>query len=523
MKQYKWGWDFLVYLFGIMFLLLGSYNVFNIVRLIPMQHLFSRNYFVMLNILIAIIAILRGLYLLIDAQNRNETFPIILNYFLYSTAFPCLTSAFSILFYALLLATKVQVLSTKIQKLTVLIGIIIFHFGLSIVTDIIVGLFARAQVLMLICQLFYIVWGTILFAGFLYIFTKLRTAAIRRSKISIHRGHTDRFTYQTRRTAIRRNVISVSSDYTSRKIKRGKKAKYNLNTSVKITLIAAILGLVCVLLEIYGIFGVYKIQVDNHLPEPWPYFSYQFLLRLVEFCMCFLMVYVTTQSVNFQRTSWHDIVERVYETLGCICCTHQQNETKSFEFISPAFEVNNNIDEIHEWVTSKIHGQNRKEKPSLHARFKERFVNRFGRSLTTNLPDLVHGAVIQEKRNASIDLSSSFSVEIHEESQNNSIFIIEMEFNVKDIETIKCDFQINKPQTCDSSSIDRISFVTSETFGSNLNLSAVSLMESMGREYEQAFERRFEQTSLHKSASDKLCTDGLEGSGLKLLNSEPDL
>ncbi|CAC5407886.1 unnamed protein product [Mytilus coruscus] len=371
---------------------------------------------------------------------------------------------------------------------------------------------------MLICQLFYIIWGTILFAGFLYIFTKLRKAAISRSKISIHRGHTDRYTYQTRRTAIRKHVISVSSDYTSRKIKRGKKKTYNLNTSVKITLIAAILGLVCILLEIYGIFCVYKIQIDKHSPEPWPYFSYQFLLRLVEFCMCFLMVYVTTQPVHFQRSSWHDIVERAYDTFGHSCCTHQQNETKSFEFISPALDVNHNIDENHEQVMSKFHGHDKKKKQSLHARFKE-----FGKSrssLTTNLPDLVHSAVIQEKRNASIDLSNTCHAEIHEESHNNSIFIIEMEFNVKEIETINCDFQMNKTRTGDMSSVDRISFITSETLGSNLNLSAVSLMESMEIEFKQAFERSFGQTSLHKSASDNSCTVGLEGSGLKLVNSE---
>jgi hypothetical protein len=49
MQEYKWGWDFLVYLFGILFLLLGFYSIFNIIRLWRINHLISRNYFVTLN------------------------------------------------------------------------------------------------------------------------------------------------------------------------------------------------------------------------------------------------------------------------------------------------------------------------------------------------------------------------------------------------------------------------------------------------------------------------------------------
>ena len=290
MQKYKWGWNFLVYVFATLFLFLGLYCVSNIVCLLHMKHLFSRNYFIMLNILILIICVLRGLYLSIDAHNRNDTFHEILNHFLYSTTFPCLTSAFSILFYALLLATRVQVLSARIQKLSVLLAIITFHFTLSIAADIIVGIFASSGVLLQICQFVYIIWGTILFIAFFYIFRKLHTAAAYRSKISIYRGKMLVSAHQNRRTTVRLNS-SVIETHLSKQDKIARK-KYNLNTTVKVTLVSAVLGVMCVLIELYGMFGVYKIYKDRHIPAAWPFFAYQFLLRLLEYCMCCLMVYV---------------------------------------------------------------------------------------------------------------------------------------------------------------------------------------------------------------------------------------
>ncbi|CAC5418215.1 unnamed protein product [Mytilus coruscus] len=307
MKEYKWGWDFLVYLFGVIFLLLGLYSVYNIVRLWRIEHLLSRNYFVTLNVLVTSQCLWRGLYLVIDAHNRNGTFPVIVNYFLYSTANPCLTSAFSILFYALLLATRVQVVSTKIQKLSLLIGIIAFHFALSIITSVIVGLFFSVQVLLLVCQFFYVIWGTILFIGYFHIFNKLRLAAMFRNKNSA--------------SIYKASFTSKDGKTNNKSGKRKSKNRYTLNTSVKKTFAAAIFGLLCVLLEVYGIFGVYRLYIEGHIPELWPFFFYQFLLRLVEFCMCCLMVYVASQPIMVRRRSSNgtfSTVNGMFKSLFCV-------------------------------------------------------------------------------------------------------------------------------------------------------------------------------------------------------------
>ncbi|CAG2221951.1 unnamed protein product [Mytilus edulis] len=312
MKEYKWGWDFLVYLFGIIFLLLGLYSVYNIIRLWRIEHLLSRNYFVTLNVLVTLQCLLRGLYLVIDAHNRNGTFPVIVNYFLYSTAYPCLTSAFSILFYALLLATRVQVVSTRIQKLSLLIGIITFHFALSIATSVIVGLFFSAQVLLLVCQFFYVIWGTVLFIGYFHIFNKLRLAAMFRNKNSA--------------SIYKASFASKDGKTNGRSMKKKSKNRYTLNTSVKITFAAAIFGLLCVMLEVYGIFGVYRLYIDSHIPEPWPFFSYQFLLRFVEFLMCCLMVYVASQPIMVRRRSSNKTFSTVTGMFKRLFCVPQEEK-----------------------------------------------------------------------------------------------------------------------------------------------------------------------------------------------------
>ncbi|XP_063443315.1 proline-rich transmembrane protein 4-like [Mytilus trossulus] len=483
MKEYKWGWDFLVYLFGVIFLLLGLYSVYNIIRLWRIEHLLSRNYFVTLNVLVTLQCLLRGLYLVIDAHNRNGTFPMIVNYFLYSTAYPCLTSAFSILFYALLLATRVQVVSTRIQKLSLLIGIITFHFALSITTSVIVGLFFSAQVLLLVCQFFYVIWGTVLFIGYFHIFNKLRLAAMFRNKNSA--------------SIYKASFASKDGKTSGRSMKKKSKNRYTLNTSVKITFAAAVFGLLCVMLEVYGIFGVYRLYIDSHIPEPWPFFSYQFLLRFVEFLMCCLMVYVASQPIMIRRRSSNKTFSTVTGMFKRLFCVPQEEKLIDSEPSSAAnshaLVRSDDFDKKHTVVNFDIkseekHCPMKKEQSHLVirdgvVRFKAEDDSVTGSEVGTSLPDLIHGTMINEKRN-SVSSDTGISNKGYKENAVESAQKLH-----------RCD---TEPSENFKRSID-FEKMSVGTFGTDITrpLSSINLTHSLEWEFEQAYERSF----IHNSGS----------------------
>ncbi|XP_062589203.1 proline-rich transmembrane protein 4-like [Saccostrea cucullata] len=316
MKEWQWGWEILVYFFAASFLLIALLSLLSVIRLWKIKHLLSKNYFMVLNILIIFKCVLRALYLLIDAYNVRGTYHPVLAYFLYSTAFPCLTSAFSILFYALLLATKMKMLSSKIQKSSVLIGIIAFHFILSISTDFVVGFFTDAKIMLLICQSFYILWGIILFLGYIFIFRRLRESAIKRRK------------------TLKKHSISYPSDISRKSVvssmgslPRPKKSrnKSTLNSAITVTLVAAACGLFCIILEFFGIFYVFRMFTDGYVPEPWPWYVHQFLLRVFELIMCAIMVYVGSQPIKYNRRNDSKPCYLFCFVLKKCCCSSQEN------------------------------------------------------------------------------------------------------------------------------------------------------------------------------------------------------
>ena len=314
--EWKEAWEFHVYFFGAMFTLLGLYCIVSVIRLWSMEHLLSRHYFLTLNSLVIFVCVFRAIYLLVDAYNSHGTFPVIMSYFMYSIVFPCITAVFSILFYALLLATRLQVLSPKVQKLWVLMIIILFHFGLSLSTDIVVGLFASASLMFFICQLFFVLWGLLMFIGYFIVFKKLYSAALNRQKA---------LKELSKEKKLNGSAISFQE--------KKPKQRYTLGLAVKVTFLSALFGLACIGFEVYGMFGVYGIM-RNKKPHPWPWWSYHVIVRTIELLMCCCVAYVAAQPLKYidkkRKRNW------LLYCLPCkfICCHQKGNDSVDGEFIS---------------------------------------------------------------------------------------------------------------------------------------------------------------------------------------------
>ncbi|XP_078597124.1 uncharacterized protein LOC144873549 [Branchiostoma floridae x Branchiostoma japonicum] len=275
---WRFWWFVHIYTFGGLFALLALYSLISMVRL-TRKHLLSMGYFLALNFLMLLMGASRAVYMFVDAYNSLKLLHPALSYFLFSVGFPCMTSAFCLLYLALLQTTKMQAMSPKVYQTCVMVSIIVLHFGLSVATDLIIGFLGTAKILMLVCQGVFAIWGIILAFSYFFIFRRLYRSARHRMK------------------EIQRMNISKSKLQGINPIK--KKQKTRLGTAVKVTLVTAILGLLCSLLQVYAMVEVFGIFYKQ--PEPWPWWGFQTAFRLCEFLMCVTMSYVATQPFRFHK------------------------------------------------------------------------------------------------------------------------------------------------------------------------------------------------------------------------------
>lgn len=102
------AWEAHIYFSGTLFVLLSVYCFVNILRLHTFSRLFSRGYFIALNVSIMVIGVLRPIFLFHDPYNLGQTWPRMVGYLLLDLGYPCITTAFAVLFLALLRATQVR-------------------------------------------------------------------------------------------------------------------------------------------------------------------------------------------------------------------------------------------------------------------------------------------------------------------------------------------------------------------------------------------------------------------------------
>ncbi len=277
--KWKAAWEIHIYGMGILFALLAIYSLVSMIRL-RKKRLLSRGYFVALNLMMFTMGLDRAVYLLIDAYNHKEIWPPPVAYMLIGLGFPCLTSAFSILFLALLQSTQTRLVPPKIQQPKFLAIVITIHFTVSLASDIIVGLVGNAQALLLVCQSAFLIWGISLSISYLIIFRRLYKSSVRQ------------FREVTRLSISRRSMqLKGVAPYM-------KKPQNRWGNAIKVTVVTSVMGLVTAALQIYGASVVYG-PFATEIPKAWPWWSYQFIFRVCEFIMCALMSFVATQPFRY--------------------------------------------------------------------------------------------------------------------------------------------------------------------------------------------------------------------------------
>ncbi|KAK2163352.1 hypothetical protein LSH36_81g05026, partial [Paralvinella palmiformis] len=313
---YGASFDFHIYLFGVLFAFLAIYTLVCMVLLRRKQNLLSKGYFMSLNAMLLVIGVTRSIYLLIDGYDSRDRFPRVVSYILINVTFPCITSAFSVLFMALLRATKMQLMTRRIQKITILLVVIGAHFFFSILVDVIVSVTYAARALFIVCQVAFVLWGMFLFCGYLYLFWKLYRSAPRQP--TERRVYDPELPKRSARGVAPSESGGGSANQSPDKTKSGKslRPKVILNLALRVTLATAILGITNVAIVIYGMVGVFNF-LSRDAPQPWPFYTYHFCMRLVELGMCATMSFVATQPLRYKgRTDRRDHLHTA-ERFGC--------------------------------------------------------------------------------------------------------------------------------------------------------------------------------------------------------------
>merc|ERR1719422_2627109 len=187
----------------------------------------------------------RGFFLLFDPYNVDQSLPSPLAYMLLNVGYPCITSAFAILFLALLRVTQVELLSPSVQTPKALAVFCCIHIAISLCLDITVGLMSRLQYILLLGQGIFIVWSLLLSAGYFYIYSTMKKV-VSRQQCDINRSMYPKLMFdQTGSGSYSMRLPTSQSNPLSRAV----------NLSLGVAVLGSLMGGV----QLYGMIGMHGL------------------------------------------------------------------------------------------------------------------------------------------------------------------------------------------------------------------------------------------------------------------------
>ncbi|XP_068730669.1 uncharacterized protein [Montipora capricornis] len=289
-NTWKWAWELHIYLYATVFLAIGLYAGYYIIANIY-DGTEGKYLGLSLNIMVTIFGFTRAFVMYFDPYHQGH---IIDNTtamrVIWSLSGPCLTAADCLMILALIETANISIAPPKLQKASVNAAIISFHFALVIITDFVVGAHAKAKVMLLFCQVFFVIWGSILGTGNFAIGYKL-----------------DKLLFSHKNPKDRADKIYVYLIYASGA------ANYFL------------CGIV-----LYSAFGVFGVYSDVRYVDAWSWWALQTFSRFSEVVACVLIF-----TVSAKRTRIKDTIDKVSNP------AHHASERNSLESKSETFQERN--------------------------------------------------------------------------------------------------------------------------------------------------------------------------------------
>ena len=268
-----WGvaWELHQYGIGTAFLIVALFVLFVLFRIQLRGASSNRQKWIQMIVLslLFVFNITRSLILFADAYHSRGVLPRALLQVLWGLAYPCIITAYALIFVilknALMLKQKFQNWYTA--KNIALVTVPYFLFALA--GELTFGLTPRLKEIGFVCQLLYVTFGFLL-SGF-YVFI----AALLWWKLGNYGN------------ATKKNGTSQSGPED-----RGRRTR----SIFRICLAIAGGGFVLCCVQFYGMVGVYGALSDATYVDPWPWFAFNTVLRVLEIYLCVILYLVAMKN-----------------------------------------------------------------------------------------------------------------------------------------------------------------------------------------------------------------------------------
>ena len=283
---FKWAWEFHWISFVVLFLGIALYSTVMLIEASKrrrQREKVSRNVSYAVHSLVIVLGITRALALVLfpyeittNVNNADIVIPLYVHRIVFGLGFPCFMAAFALIQITFTASIKTTPLTySKLRNIRFLVLVIVGHFSVVIVADIVTALVESTSALYMICTAYLL--SMTLFTG----------VRITRSGCKVVREN-------NRHKRAMENYVA-SSTYTPR---RRQRASFNTKAVRKVFTITALTIFFCIALfalKIYDLVEVIEYHfVRERTVEPWPWFIHETLFRLTEFALALTVLYAVS-------------------------------------------------------------------------------------------------------------------------------------------------------------------------------------------------------------------------------------
>lgn len=310
-ETWQWAWDLHWAGLGGMFALLALYALWSLIDLAASKHRRKPLLALAISSLLLLFGSTRAAFFFINPYESEECFlptghcPVILTRTLFGIALPCITASFFLVHLAFLQLSKLKLYPGKLQSVKFVTCVIAFHFALTLITEVMISMYADWRAFSIVCETFFILLSFILSVSFIYS-GRIILKSVHESRLSVRR------------------LSGISGNFRINPTP-------NVAKLVKITYITVFLGITCVVLKLYAIFVLHNMYSNDGagIPKPWPWLLFETSYRLVEFGLGCTMAYVNPRQASYGKRSRSGMLSFMQHKLRAGSTLYIQNNQSS--------------------------------------------------------------------------------------------------------------------------------------------------------------------------------------------------
>ena len=299
-------WHIHIYSVASVFSLLAVMALYCLARIQTTTHLLPKGYYITIHSLVFLAAFFRCVIFFHDPYAAEQRLPSALSSVLFNTGMPCITTALSVLVLGLLRSAQITILPLGLQSPLAVAIASGLHIGGSVIVDVIAGVYENetwSAALWASVQALTAGWSGALCLAYIVVYIKIEQAAMRQ------RAELVRLTF----TRVHLENASLSHRLSEPSLSRG----------ARLTLVAAISGLLLAVLQVYNLMSVDgTIQIPP--PQPWLWFGFQTCTRILEVLMWTLVCIASALPVNMTHNNGKLVSDDrgLLSIFGCKSCAN---------------------------------------------------------------------------------------------------------------------------------------------------------------------------------------------------------